>query len=85
MKALVKILKGRDVISTDVIKQIGPESEASELKLVNDTAMVHGYGANIRCRSDRTETLLSWKPKARGLIETLPDVVDLLLSREQSL
>jgi nucleoside-diphosphate-sugar epimerase len=82
MEALVKILKGKGVVSTDEIKEIGIKSDAEELKLVNKTALIHGYGANVRCRSERAETLLGWEPKERSVKETLPEVVDLLMSRD---
>ncbi|KAK9481774.1 hypothetical protein V1527DRAFT_78787 [Lipomyces starkeyi] len=74
MEALVKVLKRKRVLSTDVIKHIGAESNASDLEIVNKTAMIHGYGTNIRCRSERAETLHGWKPKEQSLKETLPKV-----------
>ncbi|KAH6638665.1 hypothetical protein BKA67DRAFT_528643, partial [Truncatella angustata] len=82
MEALVETLKERGVISTDVIKEIGAESNVSDWKIVNATAVVHGYGMTVRCQSERAQTLLGWKPREKSVKETLPEVVDLILSRE---
>ncbi|KAK8848568.1 nucleoside-diphosphate-sugar epimerase [Apiospora arundinis] len=79
MEMLVPALVERGVVSTDVIKRIGPESDRSDLQIVEETADVHGYGANVRCRSSRAETLLGWTPTSPSCGETLAEVVDCLL------
>ena len=81
MEALVKVLKTKGLIATEAIKQIGVDSDASELEVVNRTARAHACGANIRCRSQRAETLLGWKPKGQRVKDTLPSVIDVLRSR----
>ncbi|TVY37750.1 hypothetical protein LOCC1_G007688 [Lachnellula occidentalis] len=82
MEALVKILRAKGAIPSDSIKEIGTESDAAEREIVNETAVFHGYGTNVRCRSERAATLLGWKPKGPSLRDTLPEVVDLVLSRK---
>ncbi|KAL9087905.1 MAG: hypothetical protein Q9165_006467 [Trypethelium subeluteriae] len=82
MTALVRVLKWKGVISTDVIKKIGPESVVSELNLVRRTAATHGYGANVRCRSERAKILLGWVPRERNVQETLAGVIEYLLSSD---
>ncbi|TVY21775.1 hypothetical protein LARI1_G000171 [Lachnellula arida] len=82
METLVKILLAKGAIPTDLIKEIGTESDDAEREIVNETAIFHGYGTNVRCRSERAETSLGWKPKEPSLRDTLPEVVDLVLSRK---
>jgi nucleoside-diphosphate-sugar epimerase len=81
MKALVEVLQTRVSLSTNAIKEIGEANDVAEQEVVARTAASHGCGVNVRCRSDRAETLLGWKAKGLGLIDTLPGVVDILLSR----
>lgn len=83
MEAIVKVLRGKNVISVDVIKRIGPESNLSDQEIVNKTAAIHGYGTNLRVRSSRAETLLGWRSKQPSVKETLPEIVDLILSHGQ--
>ncbi|KAH6866268.1 hypothetical protein B0T10DRAFT_524624 [Thelonectria olida] len=83
MEAIVKVLKEKEVIPTDTIKRIGPESQDSDREIVNKTAQIHGYGTNLRVRSSRAETLLGWKSKQPSVKETLPEIIDLILSRAQ--
>ena len=79
MEALVKNMKDRGAIATDVVRRVEPDTVVSELETVKKIAAVHAFGANVRCRSDRATKLLGWVPKGPGLIETLPETVDLSL------
>ena len=79
MEALVKNMKERGAIATDVVKRVEPDGDLSGLEKVKEIAAVHAFGANVRCRSDRAAKLLGWVPKGPGLIETLPEIVDLSL------
>ncbi|KAF2685875.1 NAD(P)-binding protein, partial [Lentithecium fluviatile CBS 122367] len=78
MEALVKVLQDKKILFTDVVKEIGAANDVTDWECVGKTAMVHGYGANVRCRSERAQTLLGWKAQGSTLIETLPETVDAL-------
>jgi nucleoside-diphosphate-sugar epimerase len=84
MKALVGVLKSRQILETNAITDISEASDMAERDVVNKTAAIHGCGLNVRCRSERAETLLSWNAKGPGLLETLPRVVDIILSQNMS-
>jgi nucleoside-diphosphate-sugar epimerase len=81
MREIVKILREKGVISTDVIMKVGPESDDSDRAIVNTTAAIHEYGTKLRVRSSRAETLFGWKEKQPSVKKTLPEIVKLILSR----
>jgi nucleoside-diphosphate-sugar epimerase len=82
MKALVGVLQRRGVLRTNVITDVREASDPAEREVVNKIAAIHGCGLNVRCRSERAESLLMWKAKGPGLLETLPRVVDVVLSQD---
>jgi hypothetical protein len=82
MKALVGVLQRRGILRTNVITDVREASDMAEREVVNKTAAIHGCGLNVRCRSERAETLLLWNAKGPGLLKTLPGVVDVLFSQD---
>jgi nucleoside-diphosphate-sugar epimerase len=82
MKALVCVLQRRGILPTNVITDVREVTDMAERAIVNKTAAIHGCGMNVRCRSERAETLLFWKTKSPGLLKTLPGVVDVLFPQD---
>ncbi|KAH7092164.1 hypothetical protein FB567DRAFT_614001 [Paraphoma chrysanthemicola] len=82
MKELVGVLQTQGILRTNTIIDARGVTDMAGREAVNITTASHGCGMNVRCRSKRAETLLLWKAKGPGLLETLPEVVDVLLSQD---
>ena len=79
MEAFVKILKDKEIIDTEVVKEVDPDDIVPELEIVKRISAIHAFGANVRCRSDRAASLLTWTPVRPALIDTLPEIINLSL------
>lgn len=81
MQALVKELSRKGFITKDAIRRLDDRSATPELAAVHKTAVAHGCGVNVRCRSTRARILLGWRATEKTLLESLPEVVDVVLLR----
>jgi nucleoside-diphosphate-sugar epimerase len=78
MKSLVELLKMKSMIKSKVVKDFRVVGSAEEQELVANVAETHGCGMSVRCRSERAETLLSWKVRGPSFLDTLPEVLGVL-------
>jgi nucleoside-diphosphate-sugar epimerase len=78
MEALVNILRKNFILGSEVIRDFSVMGNTVEREMVDKIAAVHGCGMSVRCRSERAETLLLWKPQGPSLLETLPEIIEVL-------
>lgn len=97
MEALVAVLSAKGVVPTATtasIRRIGIRTGSGggdaaerererERALVEQTARLHGYGVNVRCQGERAQKLLGWRPREKGVRESLEEVVEALVEEEE--